>query len=72
MLPVEVVEGVELVGGFVGAAELREGDDLVGQVGEVLVGLGEEEEGSGLGYFVEDRFPLAAGGEIVERAEVVS
>lgn len=34
--------------------------------------LGEEEEGSGLGYFVEDRFPLAAGGEIVEGAEVVS
>lgn len=35
------------------------------------MGLGEEEEGSGLGDFVEDRFPLAPGGEIVEGAEIV-
>lgn len=35
------------------------------------MGLGEEEEGSGLGYLVEDRFPLAAGGEVVEGGEIV-
>lgn len=71
MRPVEIVEGVELVRGFVGAAELRESHDLVGEVGEMLVRLGEEEEGSGLRYFVEDRFPRAAGGELVEGAEIV-
>lgn len=44
---VEILHGVELGGGFVETAELGEGEGVEGEVGEVVVGLVEEGEGSG-------------------------
>lgn len=55
---VEVVfEGVELGGGVRIAAELDEGEEVEGQVGEVFVGFREEREFAGSSDLVEDGSP---------------
>lgn len=52
-----VEEGVEF-GECVGEeAEFGEGEDVVGEVGEVFVGFGQKREGPGMVDFVDDRPP---------------
>lgn len=67
----EIVERIELGGGVGEAAELGEGENIVGEVGEVVVRFGEEIVGARLSDLVEDGAPGAAGGEVLERGELV-
>ena len=47
VVAVEILHGIELCGGLVETAQFSEGEGVVGEVGEVVVGLVEEVEGPG-------------------------
>lgn len=54
------------------AAELDEGEDVEGEVNEVLVGFGEEGERACTGHLVEYGAPRAAASEVMEGGEIVT
>lgn len=54
------------------AAELDEGEDVEGEVNEVLMGLGEEGERACTGHLVEYGAPRAAASKVMEGGEIVA
>ena len=67
-----IVERIDLCSSIGEAAELGEGEGIVGEVGEVVVRLGEERELAGASDLVEDGSPRSTGRQVLEGRQLVA